>query len=149
MEYTIGATNMSSISIGDRFRVINNNGLNGVKIGDIVIANSNSKTGTFVAVTLKDKTPNKVQLGKHVEKIGCSVEELEKRMIQYQKRIDDINNKIKYMKDRRLDELDEQKYTRYLLLKEIDKGSPLEEKEEAIDEIIKLSKEDNFEYDIG
>jgi len=138
MNYTIKVTK-DKIRIGDKFRVISSKKLNGWAKGEIVVAEQNSSTGTFVAKSLISDMPNSVQLGVHVERMGITVKELEDSINEYKKEIEDLENKLKFMKNKDIKELDERRYVRYMMLQEINKDSPIEEKEEVINEILEHS----------
>jgi hypothetical protein len=135
MKFRIRDTN-TKVRRGDRFKVIANKGLNGAKLGDILIAESNSNTGKFIAISISNNVPNEVTLGLHVERLGMTLEGLKERRKELDKDIEDVDQRIAFMESKSLDELDERRYMTFIMLAEINKNSPAEDKEEVINDLI-------------
>jgi hypothetical protein len=135
MKFRIRDTN-TKVRRGDRFKVIANKGLNGAKLGDILIAESNSNTGKFIAISIANNVPNEVTLGLHVERLGMTLEGLKERRKELDKDIEDVDQRIAFMESKSLDELDERRYMTFIMLAEINKNSPAEDKEEVINDLI-------------
>ena len=126
---------------GEKFKVISTDGLNGCSKGDILICKEQSSSGRFVAISQKNKIPNMVELGYHVERIGMTIKDYEERKQSLTKELEDIDLRIEFMQKKSIDELDERRFLTYILIREINKDSPLEDKEEVINEIVERTLE--------
>lgn len=126
---------------GDKFKVINTDGLNSCSQGDIMIAKEQSSSGRFIAINQKNRVPNMVELGYNVERMGMTIKDYEERKQSLTKELEDIELRIEFMRKKSIDELDERRFLTYILIKEINKDSPLEEKEEVINEIVERTLE--------
>ena len=60
---------------GDKFKVINTDGLNSCSQGDIMIAKEQSSSGRFIAINQKNRVPNMVELGYNVERMGMTIKD--------------------------------------------------------------------------
>ena len=140
MNFTIKDTKVQ-IQKGDRFRVINTKNCNGWGYGEIVIAETASKSGKFVAKSIISGIPNNVHIGIHVERIGSTKEEIKDKINQIEKEKEDLKARLSFMDKNSLEELDEKRYLTYVILSEINKNSPAEDKEEVINELLERSYE--------
>ena len=126
----------SIITKGQKFRVINSSGCNGLKTGDIVVATHDTNNTEFECLC-DGGYRNIVILGRNVEKLAWTIEMLKEKKGEIQKDIEDIDVRIEFMEFKKLEELDEDRFLNYMLLKEINKDSPAEEKEEVINDLLK------------
>jgi len=128
--------NNRKVKRGDKFKVINTKNMNGWAAGEIVFAEDNSATGKFVATSIASGASNPVQIGIHVEAIGISKDDLKSRIGELNKEIEDFKARLEFMDKKDINELDEQRYIRYIMLREINKDSPAEDKEEVINDLL-------------
>jgi predicted RNase H-like nuclease (RuvC/YqgF family) len=110
--------------------------MNGWLAGEIVYAEDNSSTSKFVATSISSGISNQVALGIHVEAIGTSKDDLKAKIDELNKEAEDLTARLKFMEKKDIEELDEQRYIRYIMLREINKDSPAEDKEEVINDML-------------
>jgi predicted RNase H-like nuclease (RuvC/YqgF family) len=123
---------------GDKFKVINTKNINGWVAGEIVISEDDSTNSKFVATSASGMS-NQVQLGVHVELMGTNKDDLKSRIGELEKEGEDLKARLEFMEKKGIDELDEQRYVRYIMLREINKDSPAEDKEEVINDILSIT----------
>jgi len=131
----------NKVKRGDKFKVINTKNMNGWVAGEIVYSEDNSNTSKFIATSLSSGMSNQVQLGIHVEKIGITKDDLKTRISELDKEVEDYKARLEFMEKKSIDELDEQRYIRFIMLREINKDSPAEDKEEVINDLLENTYE--------
>ena len=128
------------VHVGDKFRVTAiKNGIDQWKVGDIVVSDVNSSNRKFNATNPRNGVSYSIEIGLNVERLGITKGDLQSRVKELLKEKEDIECRLEFMKDKDIEELDERRYRRYIILNEINKDSPAEDKEEVINELLENS----------